>query len=227
MINSEDIKRNIEVISAKISQLNKNVKILGVTKTFPAASIEAAIEAGLREFGESRIQEAEEKIPALNLKYKGLKWHFIGHLQANKVNKVVRLFDVIQSIDSEKLAEKVSETAGHEGKKIEALIEIKVSEEVSKSGIEPDKLPGTFENMLKLPNLKVIGLMAMAPYNEDPEKSRPYFKQARDMFDGINKSGNYNLEVLSMGMSGDYITAIEEGSTMVRIGTGIFGERNY
>lgn len=227
MIKNEDIKRNIDAIYDKILRVNKNVKLLGVTKTFPAALIEAAIGAGLREFGESRIQESEEKIPVLKAGHSGLKWHFIGHLQTNKVIKAIKLFDVIQSIDSEKLADKVSEAAGQAGRVIEVLLEAKVSEEDSKFGIAPDNMRKIFEHVHRLPNLKVTGLMAIAPYNGDPEKSRPYFKRARALFDGINRDMGLDLKVLSMGMSHDYEIAMEEGSTMVRIGTGIFGERKY
>ncbi len=230
MISNNDIKRNIEVILKKIAAVNGSARLLAVTKTHPAEAIEAAISAGLYEFGESKAQEAGEKIPALKEKYKNVRWHFIGHLQTNKVNKVVPLFDAIQSIDSVKLAEKVSEAAARAGLERDALLEVKTSGEDAKFGIKPEEVPAAIKALKQFPNLKIRGLMTMAPYSDDPEKARPYFKKARQLFEEIKKAGaggNASMEILSMGMSDDYITALEEGSTMVRIGSAIFGRRNY
>jgi PLP dependent protein len=229
MITNDDIKRNIEAISARIKAINSGVKLLAVSKTFDKAAVAAAIQAGLSEFGESKIQEAEEKIPAINALYGKIKWHFIGHLQTNKVSKAVKLFGCIQSIDSLRLAEKVSSLAAA-GEPIETLLEIKVSGEDSKSGILPGEACATVEGIKKLPGIKVTGLMAMAPYSDNPENARPYFKKAKALFDELKRTaagGNVTMETLSMGMSGDYTVAIEEGATMVRIGTAIFGERSY
>jgi pyridoxal phosphate enzyme (YggS family) len=229
MITNDDIKRNIEAISARIKAINSGVKLLAVSKTFDKDAVAAAIQAGLNEFGESKIQEAEEKIPAINALRGKIKWHFIGHLQTNKASKAVKLFSCIQSIDSLRLAEKVSSLAAV-GNPIEALLEIKVSDEDSKSGILPGEAGAVIEGIKKLPGIKVTGLMTMAPYSDNPENARPYFKKAKALFDGLKRTaagGNVTMETLSMGMSGDYITAIEEGATMVRIGSAIFGERSY
>jgi pyridoxal phosphate enzyme (YggS family) len=229
MITSDDIKRNIEQVLSVIRGLNSRVKLLAVSKTFDRALVLAAIQAGLNEFGESKIQEAEEKIPAVNALHDNVKWHFIGHLQTNKTAKAVKLFDCIQSIDSLRLAEKVSAAAAG-GKPVEALLELKVSAEEAKFGILPDEARAVIEGIKKFPGIRIAGLMTMAPYSDDPESARLYFKKARALFDELKRnsqSGNVAMETLSMGMSGDYRVAIEEGSTMVRIGSGIFGKRSY
>jgi PLP dependent protein len=229
MITNDDIKRNIETISARIRAINSGIKLLAVSKTFDRSAIAAAIQAGLNEFGESKIQEAEEKIPPINDLYKGIKWHFIGHLQTNKAAKAVKLFDCIQSIDSLRLAEKISAQADG-GKIIETMLEIKVSEEESKYGILPGEAGSVIEAVKKLPGIKVTGLMTMAPYSDNPENARPYFRRVKTLFDELKRTvnaGNVSMETLSMGMSDDYLVAIEEGSTMVRIGTAIFGERSF
>lgn len=228
MITTDDIKRNIQAILAGIKSVNNSVKLLAVSKTFDSAAVAAAIEAGLSEFGESKVQEAEIKIPAINALPGKIKWHLIGHLQTNKAPKAVKLFDCIQSIDSLRLAELVSSLAA--GKPVEALLEIKVSGEDSKYGILPGEAGAVLEGIKKLPGIKLKGLMAMAPYSDDPENARPYFRQAKALFDEMKRTtsgGNVSMETLSMGMSDDYIVAIEEGATMVRIGTAIFGRRNY
>jgi pyridoxal phosphate enzyme (YggS family) len=226
MMNSDDIKRNIEAILRKIAALNSSCRLLGVTKTFPAEAIEAAISAGLYEFGESKAQEAGEKIPGIKARHENVKWHFIGHLQTNKINKVVPLFDAIQSVDSLKLAEKISEALKRENRELDILLEVKVSGEDTKFGVEPGELGGIVEGVKKMSNLRIKGLMAMAPYSDNPENARPYFKKARRLFEEIKRAGT-EMEILSMGMSDDYMAAMEEGSTMIRIGTGIFGRRSY
>lgn len=229
MITNDDIKRNIEAITARIRAVNSGVKLLAVSKTFDKDAIFAAIESGLDEFGESKIQEAAGKIPAVNVLYKNIKWHFIGHLQTNKASKTVELFDCIQSLDSLRLAEKVSSLA-LAGNPVETLLEIKVSGEDSKFGILLEEADAVVRAVKKLPGIRVTGLMAMAPYSADPENARPYFRAAKALFDGLKRhsaGGNVTMDTLSMGMSDDYVVAIEEGATMVRIGTGIFGRRNY
>jgi pyridoxal phosphate enzyme (YggS family) len=229
MENFDHVKKNIDIIQTNINKINKEIKLLVVTKTFPAEAVEAAINEGLREFGESRIQEAEEKIILLNEKHKDLKWHFIGHLQSNKVNKTVKLFDVIQSVDDIKLAEKISGSLKSESKEMNVLLELKISDETTKFGLTPDDILKAAESVAALPDIKVNGLMAMAPYFEDPQEARPYFRKARKIFDELrkNRSDSVPMEVLSMGMSNDYVIAAQEGSTMVRIGTAIFGKRDH
>lgn len=229
MTNYDYIKRNIEVVLTKIRAQNSSVKLLAVSKMFDKEAVAAAVQAGLTEFGESKIQEAEEKIPAVNASAGVITWHFIGHLQSNKVGKAIKLFDCIQSIDSLRLAQKISAAASGR-KPVDALLEIKVSGEDSKTGILPADAPAFVEEVKKLPGIMIKGLMTMAPYSENPEDARPFFKKARALFDELKRTaagGNVSMETLSMGMSGDFIAAIEEGSTMVRVGSAIFGKRNY
>jgi pyridoxal phosphate enzyme (YggS family) len=225
--NFDHVKKNIEEVRKSINAVNSSVILLGVTKTFPAGAVLAAAAEGITQFGESKLQEAAEKIGVVSGEKQGLKWHFIGHLQTNKAGKVSRLFDCIQSLDSVKLAEKINEQLTADGKTIDVLLELKVSEEESKFGISPDAAAEALEMMKVFTNIHVRGLMTMAPYSDNPENARPYFKRARQVFDSLKKyaPGASAMEVLSMGMSDDYITAMEEGSTMVRIGTGIFGKR--
>jgi len=222
------IGENIEQIKGFLESSYAGVKLLAVTKNFSAADIEEAIKAGLNEFGESRIQEAGAKIEEINLKYQGIKWHDIGHLQGNKAGKAVKIFDCIQSVDSVKLAEKISKSCVEQEKQIEILLELKVSPEEAKAGFREDEISAAAGNIALLPGVKLKGLMTMAPYSADMENARPFFKKARAIFDALKKKLPYGrMEVLSMGMSGDYRAAVEEGSTMVRIGTGIFGNRKY
>ena len=219
------MKKNVDEILKIINAMNSGVKLIGVTKTFPAGAVLAAYYAGLREFGESKFQEAAPKMAAVNEKVTGVKWHYIGHLQSNKAPKVAPVFDMVQSVDSIELAFKLNETAKKAGKRLDCLLELKVSGEDSKFGISPDRLAKVYEEAVGLEAVRIKGIMTMAPYSENAEEARPYFKKARQVFDSL-KAGNPDIEVLSMGMSGDYGVAIEEGSTMVRIGTAIFGRRS-
>jgi len=229
MTNKDLIKANIEAVLEHIRSTGSNVKLIGVTKTVGAEEMEAAVESGLSEFGESKVQEALPKIELLNSRHKNLKFHFIGHLQTNKVNKAVSYFSMIQSVDSEKLASKISASAKASRKTVDALLEVKVSAEDTKFGIDPGKIKELAGKISGLDNIKIRGLMAMAPYFDNPEDSRPYFKMARKLFDEVKKADikNTEMQVLSMGMTDDYKVAIEEGSNMVRIGRKIFGERDY
>jgi PLP dependent protein len=227
--NLRAVQQRIEAACARAGREPGSVTLVAVTKTQPPEVVCTAAALGLSLFGESKVQEAGEKIPAINALHGKIKWHFIGHLQTNKASKAVKLFSCIQSIDSLRLAEKVSSLAAA-GKPIEALLEIKVSDEDSKSGILPGEAGALIEGIKKLPGIKVTGLMTMAPYSDNPESARPYFKKAKSLFDELKRTapgGNVTMETLSMGMSGDYIVAIEEGATMVRIGSAIFGERSY
>jgi pyridoxal phosphate enzyme (YggS family) len=229
MITTDDIKRNIETVLTSIRKVNSSVKLLAVSKTFDTTTIAAAIEAGLSEFGESKIQEAEQKIYLINGMYKFIKWHFIGHLQSNKAVKAIKLFQCVQAVDSLRLAEKLSSSVSA-GSAVEALLEVKVSDEDAKFGILPEKAAAIIEGIKQLPGISITGLMTMAPYSDNPEDARPYFKKAKTLFDELKRNSagtNVTMETLSMGMSGDYIVAMQEGATMVRIGSGIFGKRQY
>lgn len=221
------VKDNIFIIKDFLRRLNPCVKLLAVTKTFPVDAVMAAISAGITEFGESRVQEAEPKIAVINTGVNGIKWHDIGNLQANKVNKAVRIFDCIQSVDSLKLAEKISTACSVAGREIEVLLELKVSPEASKGGFSADEITAAAEKASVLPGLKLRGIMTIAPYSENPQDARLFFKKARTVFEGLKKAVNLEtFDTLSMGMTADFRVAVEEGSTMVRIGTGIFGGRN-
>jgi pyridoxal phosphate enzyme (YggS family) len=201
---------------------------MAVTKTFPPELIRQAHGAGTRVFGENRVQEFAGKADALR-DLADAEWHLIGHLQSNKAAKAVELFNTVDSVDSVRLAEKLNSCAEAAGKALPVLIEINVGGEEAKSGVAPAS-PELEQLLLKAPqwkNLVIRGLMTVPPYTEDPEGARPYFRQLREIRDGIaaRKLPAVSLDVLSMGMSHDFEVAIEEGSTCVRVGTAIFGER--
>jgi pyridoxal phosphate enzyme (YggS family) len=199
------------------------VRLLAVSKTFPAAQIEEASRSGQILFGENRIQEAVEKIPTVRVP--GLVWHFIGHLQSNKARLAVQLFDVIETLDSEKIARRINRQCLEFGRTQTVFVQVNVGEETQKSGIRPDGLQRMVDLVDSLPQLHLEGLMAIPPFDPDPERSRPYFQKMSALLAEVNKGRSRPLEELSMGMSHDYPIAIEEGSTLVRLGTAIFGPR--
>jgi hypothetical protein len=203
------------------------VRLVAVTKTVSTAAIREAVDAGLRLFGENRVQEAQTKITSAELQIPGteIEWHLIGHVQRNKAKSAVTLFEVIQTLDSTRLAEEIDRHAAEAGKRQRVLLQVKVSEEYSKQGIEPTAVGELLERTLDLPHLKLEGLMAMPPYFENPEDARPYFRRLRTIKEVFAQKG-YPLGELSMGMSHDFEVAIEEGATLVRIGTALFGERS-
>jgi pyridoxal phosphate enzyme (YggS family) len=201
---------------------------MAVSKTVEAPRIKAAYDAGLRVFGENRVQEFEGKSAALS-ELREAEWHLIGHLQSNKARKAAELFHAVDSVDSLRLAEKLNQAATEAGKKLEVLIEIKVGQEESKAGIPLDS--PEFEELLlaapRLEHLTIRGLMTVPPFTDDPEGARTYFRRLRDLRDQIaaRKMPAIQMDALSMGMSHDFEVAIEEGSTCVRVGTAIFGIR--
>ena len=190
------------------------VTLIAVTKGFGTDVIEEAWAAGVRDFGENRVQEAQEKVPGL-ADLEGVTWHMIGHLQTNKVKPAVGLFDIIHSVDSLHVAEEISRRAPHT---VPAFLEVNVTGESSKFGMSLSELPGIYATVSRLPNIEVRGLMTVAPLG-DPEQSRPVFRSLREA------SGDLGLRQLSMGMTDDFEVAIEEGATHVRVGRAIFGER--
>lgn len=192
----------------------QDVTLLAVTKVFPAQAIRDAYALGLREFGENYVQEFEEKTPQLT-DLPGARYHLIGHLQSNKSRKAAELFQVVETVDSGKLARRLNESA----RQMEVLIEVKLSPEQSKSGASPEELPALIEAIGAQSNLTLTGLMTMPPWSDNPEDSRPYFRELRLL------AGRLGLAKLSMGMSHDLEVAIEEGSTIVRVGTALFGRR--
>ena len=214
-------KNLISTIGKNIKNLKipEYVKLIAVSKKKPTEFIEEAYNSGHRDFGENYIQDAIPKI--IKLKHlKDIKWHFIGHLQSNKVKLAAQYFDIIQTIDSKKLATKLNIACGEFNKIMPILIEINIGIEKSKGGIKQENLLDLLEHIKSLKNLKIRGLMCIPPYDENPE---PYFKKMKFLFDRFKE--DYNLNILSMGMSGDYNIAIAEGGNMVRVGTAIFGKR--
>ncbi len=210
-----------------INQINDGrAQILAVTKTFSISQIEEGIAAGLTHFGENRIQEAETKIPILRGKYPNLVWHLIGHLQSNKVKKAVQLFDSIDSVDSIGLAEEIDRKARETGKIIPVMIEVNIGGEEQKFGVSPEDVLIVVQEIVELKNLKLTGLMCVAPVVDDPEKVRGHFRRMREIFDEINRQITaVKLEYLSMGMSDDWKVAVEEGANMIRLGRALFGSR--
>ena len=201
----------------------EEIRLIAVGKTKPAELIGEAIEAGLAVFGENYVQEAEGKISA----YPQAEWHFIGKLQRNKVKKAVSLFSWIQTVDSLSLLMEISRRAGEAGKVLPVLAEVNLAGEASKAGMEPEALSELIEASPGLPGISLRGLMAIPPWTEDPEESRPYFIRLRELLaECVSRGGaGKQMTELSMGMSNDFEVAIEEGATMVRVGTAIFGSR--
>ena len=222
--NLESIREQIRETAERAGRDPASVRLVAVSKTFPPEAVRRAAEAGQRCFGENRVQEAQEKIPALA--DRGLEWRLIGHLQSNKARRAVELFDVIETVDSPKLASTLDRIAGEMGKRMPILFEVNVGEEAQKSGVQPAELGRLVDFVNGLPNVELRGLMAIPPYNEDPESSRPYFRRLAGLLEEINRDRGSALGDLSMGMSHDFQVAIQEGATLVRIGTAIFGTRN-
>ncbi|HHY47547.1 MAG TPA: YggS family pyridoxal phosphate-dependent enzyme [Firmicutes bacterium] len=223
-----DIRRNVENVKARIEAASRRsgldpagISLVAVTKNVGTSLIRQAIEAGVRLIGENRVQEAYPKIKEIGPE---AEWHMIGHLQTNKVGRALEVFDVIQSLDSERLAGVINERAGKLGKVVRVMVEVKVSPEETKFGFAPDAVLPFLEQASRYGNLEIVGLMAMAPYFDDPEEARPYFRKAREIFSRALELEvpNVMMQYLSMGMSDDFEVAISEGSNMVRIGRAIF-----
>lgn len=209
-----EVRERIARAAARAGRKPEEITLVAVTKVFPASVIREAYELGLRDFGENYVQEFERKHPEL-ADLPGARFHLIGHLQSNKARRAAELFDVIQTLDTPKLARRLNDT----GRRLPVMIEVKLSEEASKSGVDPAGLPALVEAVRACPNLALLGLMTMPPWSEDPEASRPYFARLRRLAE------DHGLRELSMGMSHDLEVAIEEGATCVRVGTALFGPR--
>ena len=208
------MRQRIERAADRARRDPGDVLLLAVTKVFPASAIRDAYALGLRDFGENYVQEFESKAPEVR-GLEGARFHLIGHLQSNKSSKAAELFEVIQTVDSAKLARRLNET----GRRLDVMLEVKLSEEQAKSGAAPEELPELIQAIGDCPNLRLLGLMTMPPWSEDPELSRPYFLRLRELAE------QHGLPQLSMGMSNDFEAAIEEGATCVRVGTALFGKR--
>jgi hypothetical protein len=222
--NINAIKQRIAAAAARSQRTPDSIKLLAVTKTVSPLYIGKAIDAGISMFGENYVQEAKEKIAAIE---KNVQWHMIGHLQTNKAKYAVKLFDYIHSVDRIDLARELDKKAGLIGRKINILIEVNVSGEKTKDGIPADEAINLIKNVSPSENLSVRGLMTMAPFLANPEDARPYFSALRNLRDNITREGitGIHMEELSMGMTDDFEVAIEEGATIVRIGRAIFGKR--
>ncbi|HEU4520876.1 MAG TPA: YggS family pyridoxal phosphate-dependent enzyme [Thermoanaerobaculia bacterium] len=209
------VERRIEAACQRAGRRREEITLVAVSKTFPAGDVEAAVAAGASDVGENRVQEARDKKPAVAA---GARWHLIGHLQSNKAKDAVRLFEVIHTIDSESLAERVGRAAAAAGKVQEVLIEVNIGREPQKAGIDPADADAMTRSLRAIEALSLTGLMTIPPQG-DAEEMRPYFRELRKMKDDLG------LAHLSMGMTDDFEVAIEEGATIIRVGRAIFGTR--
>jgi pyridoxal phosphate enzyme (YggS family) len=219
------VRERIARAAERASRPPDDITLVAVSKTFPAEAVRAAFAAGVRHFGENRVQEASTKIDALaDLRSRGLQWHLIGHLQSNKGRKAASLFDVVQSVDSVALAERLARAATESGRALRVLVQVDLAGEATKSGVSEADLTEALRRMGGLDGLQVSGLMALPPYL-GPEEVRPYFRRLRILRDEAVREGLLDGSDLSMGMSHDFEAAVEEGATIVRVGTAIFGAR--
>ena len=221
--NLDRVREQIAQAAAKAGRNADDIELVAITKTHPAEKVREAIEVGQTLFGESRVQEARAKIPELP---SNLRWHFVGHLQKNKIRHALPLFEMIHSVDSIALAEEINRIAEEEGLHPRVLLEVNVAGEGSKFGFASNRLREQMEELLALPRLSIEGLMCLPPLAEEAEASRKYFVQLRELRDSLEKEIDLKLPQLSMGMTDDFPVAVEEGATLVRVGTAIFGERS-
>jgi pyridoxal phosphate enzyme (YggS family) len=220
------VRERIARAAARASRSPDAVRLVAVSKTFPADAVRAAFAAGVREFGENRVQEAEPKAAELHdLAACGLRWHLVGHLQSNKARKAVLLFALVQSVDSVQLAERLARVGCEAGRPVRALVQVDLAGEATKFGLPEAELMEALEAMRGLVGLEVQGLMVLPPFFEDAGAGRPYFRRLRELAERATAAGLLAGRELSMGMSHDLEVAVEEGATIVRVGTAIFGER--
>ena len=214
-----------ENVKELLAELPEGVHLVGAAKTRSPEEIDEAVAAGLEIIGENYVQEAEKAYEVVGNR---AKWHMIGHLQRNKAKKAVRVFDMIETVDSMKLAREIDKCCGKIGKIMPVLIEINSGEEAQKAGVQPDEAIALIHEMSTLEHVKIMGLMTMGPFTGDPEDARPYFVRTREIFEKLKEMNLPHVEMryLSMGMSNSYKVALEEGANIVRIGTKLFGERD-
>ena len=224
--NLNEVQKNISAALSASSRKAEDLTLIAVSKTKPVEMIKEAYDLGIRDFGENRVQEIMDKYPLLP---RDIRWHLIGHLQTNKVKYIIDKVCMIHSVDSYKLAEEISRQGQKHDMVMDILIEVNVAGEESKFGVKPNDAAALCEEISRLPNIHIRGLMTVAPYVEDEEENRPVFCALRQLSVDIGGKNidNVDMECLSMGMSGDYRVAIEEGATFVRVGTNIFGHREY
>lgn len=226
-----DIKSNLAEVNQNINKSkeisnNLDVELIAVSKTKPVDMLKEAYECGIRDFGENKVQEIMDKYDQLP---KDIKWHMIGHLQTNKVKYIADKVYMIHSVESVKLAEEISKRAINVNRIMPILIEVNIGDEDSKFGLNINEVESFIREINTLSGIKISGLMCVAPYTENPEDNRIYFKKLKQLSVDITQKNidNVSMDILSMGMSGDYMVAVEEGAKYIRVGTGIFGERNY
>ena len=224
--NLQNVEERIQAACARANRDRNEDTLIAVSKTKPVSMLEEVYAEGIRCFGENKVQELTEKHDKLP---SDVKWHMIGHLQRNKVKYIVDKVDLIHSVDSVRLAETIEQEAVKKDVIVPVLVEVNVAEEDSKFGLKVNEVLSIIEEISKFPHIRIKGLMTIAPYVENPEENRPVFARLRKLSVDIAEKNidNVSVEILSMGMTNDYEVAIEEGATMVRVGTGIFGERNY
>ncbi|MGA8367875.1 MAG: YggS family pyridoxal phosphate-dependent enzyme [Candidatus Acidiferrales bacterium] len=222
--NLDRVREQIARAAERAGRPADEITLVAVSKTFPAETIRAAYEAGLRHFGENRVQEWESKQPALAAL--DAVWHMIGHLQTNKARRAVHLFGRVDSVDNLSLAQKLDSAAAAEGKRLPILIEVRLGDEAAKSGATESDLPALAEAIAPLAHLDLLGLMTIPPYFDDPARARPFFAKLRLLRNDLARRLARPLPVLSMGMSHDFEIAIEEGATEIRLGTALFGARH-
>ncbi len=220
------VEENIREACKRSGRKREDVTLIAVSKTKPVEMLQEAYAAGVRDFGENKAQELCEKYGQLP---KDIRWHMIGHLQRNKVKQVIDSACLIHSVDSYRLAEEINIQAKKRSRVMPVLLEVNIAGEQTKFGVSKEDAMLLAEEISKLDNIRIKGLMAVAPFTEDPEDNRQYFREIRQLSVDIkNKTiDNVSMDILSMGMTGDYMVAVEEGATMVRVGTGIFGARDY
>ena len=220
--NLEQVRTQIAAAAKKAGRAMEDIELVAISKTHEAEKVRAAFDAGQQLFGESRVQEARAKIPLLP---SAARWHFVGRLQRNKIRHALPLFELFHSVDSFELARDMNRIGDEEGLRPRVLLEVNVAGEGSKIGFAPEKLSGQMEALLELPRLTVEGLMTIPPLAPQPEQSRRHFVALRELREQFETQFSLKLPHLSMGMSGDFLVAIEEGATLVRVGTAIFGQR--
>jgi PLP dependent protein len=227
-----NVKARVAAAAEKCGRSPEEVTLIAISKTHPASVIKELIELGAMDLGENRVQEAETKIPEVGRDEAGVtrpRWHLVGHLQANKARRALNLFDVIHSLDSVDLAQRLDRLCVELGRaSLPLLIQVDLGHEETKTGVDEKELPQLAETVQQLERLELIGLMTLPPFFEDPKQARPYFRRLRELRDELAHQGAFGDRrgELSMGMTHDFGVAIEEGATMVRIGTAIFGERH-
>lgn len=221
----DDVRRRIGEAAKRSNRDEKDITLVAVSKTQPSEVLISAYNSGIKIFGENKVQELVEKYSA----FQDVSWHLIGHLQKNKVKYIIDKVNLIHSLDNIELAEEIDKRAKKIGKVVNVLIQINIGKEETKSGIYEEDLEEFIDKITKYDGIKVLGIMAIPPASKNPEDSREYFKRMKGIFENLKdkKYDNFDIKYLSMGMTNDFEVAIEEGANIVRVGTGIFGERNY